>query len=153
MYYTLAVGTPNPDVRIDQRKYCAVCHSKDGLRWTDHRIVMHPRPEVPSEDIAVAGPVVRQDGGGFHMLYSGIGSRWGAYSIGEAVSRDGYDWQRPAGGVGVVLAPGEPGSWEAEMVEYPSLLAEGNGYRLYYCGNGYGATGIGTATAGVSSDK
>jgi len=145
MYYTLAVGTPNPDVRIDQRKYCAVCHSADGLRWTDHRIVMSPRPEVPSEDIAVATPLVRQEDDGFHMLYSGIGSRWGSYSIAEATSRDGYDWQRSAGGVGVVLAPGEPESWESGMVEYPSLLPEGNGFRLYYCGNGYGATGIGTA--------
>jgi hypothetical protein len=47
--------------------------------------------------------------------------------------------------VGVVLAPGEAGSWESGMVEYPSLLPIGNGFRLYYCGNGYGATGIGTA--------
>jgi predicted GH43/DUF377 family glycosyl hydrolase len=145
MYYTLAVGTPDADVRVDQRKYCAVCHSTDGLRWTDHRIVMSPRPEAPSEDIAVATPVVRQHGGDFHMLYSGIGTRWGAYSIAEATSRDGYDWQRPDGGVGVVLAPGEAGSWESGMVEYPSLLPEGDRFRLYYCGNGYGATGIGTA--------
>jgi len=147
MYYTLAVGTPNPDVRIDQRKYCAVCHSADGLHWSDHRIVMRPRPEVPSEDIAVAGPVVWRDGGGFHMLYSAIGARWGVYSIGEAVSRDGYEWERLPGDAGIVLAPGEPGSWEAEMVEYPSLLLEDGLFRLYYCGNGYGATGIGTATA------
>mgnify|MGYP003960254177 FL=1 len=31
------------------------------------------------------------------------------------------------------------------MVEYPCLLTEGNQLRQFYCGNGYGATGIGTA--------
>ena len=31
------------------------------------------------------------------------------------------------------------------MVEYPSVIAEGDRLRLFYCGNGYGQTGIGTA--------
>lgn len=37
--------------------------------------------------------------------------------------------------------------WESKMTEYPNVIAEGDKLRLFYCGNGYGATGIGTAVA------
>ncbi|NRA36954.1 MAG: hypothetical protein HRU15_02335, partial [Planctomycetes bacterium] len=58
MYYTLAVGTPNKDMRIDQEKHNAVCHSTDGIEWTDHRVIMSPRKDVSREDAAVAAPFV-----------------------------------------------------------------------------------------------
>ena len=45
--------------------------------------------------------------------------------------------------------PGSPGSWEDQMVEYPCVIPEPGRLRLFYCGNGYGATGIGVATADV----
>jgi hypothetical protein len=148
MYYTLAVGTKNADVRIDQEKHCAVCHSSDGIRWTDHRLILSPRKDVGNEDIAVAAPFVWRHGGLYRMLYCGIGTRWGFYSISEAFSEDGYRWERGHGDANLCLTPGPAGSWEGQMVEYPSLVEEGGGLRLFYCGNGYGATGIGTAVAG-----
>jgi len=147
LYYTLAVGTPNADVRVDQEKHCAVCHSADGIHWTDHRLIMSPRQEVSYEDIAVAAPFVWRDGDVYRMLYSAIGTRWGYYSIGEAVSDDGYVWHRGDGDDSLSLAPRAdmPGAWDAQMVEYACVLPEGDALRLLYCGNGYGATGIGTA--------
>jgi hypothetical protein len=33
------------------------------------------------------------------------------------------------------------------MTEYPNVIEEDGRLRLFYCGNGYGRTGIGTATA------
>lgn len=144
MYYTLAVGTKNPDVRIDQEKHCAVCHSDDGIRWTDHRLILSPRSDVVAEDIAVAAPFVWRDGDRYRMLYCGIGTRWGYYSISQAVSRDGYRWDRGEGD-NLTLAPDEGSAWESQMVEYPCVIAEKDRLRLFYCGNGYGATGIGTA--------
>ena len=33
------------------------------------------------------------------------------------------------------------------MTEYPNVIEENGRLRLFYCGNGYGATGIGTALA------
>jgi hypothetical protein len=147
MYYTLAVGVPSDDVRVDQEKHCAVCHSVDGVRWTDHRIIMSPRADVSNEDVAVAAPYVWQEDDAYRMLYCGIGTRWGFYSISEAVSRDGYEWQRGEGDANLSLVPGQEGSWESQMVEYPAVIQEGEGLRLFYCGNGYGKTGIGTATA------
>lgn len=147
LYYTIANGTPSPDVRVDQEKHCAVCHSTDGITWADHRVIMSPRKDVSFEDIAVAAPFVWRDGDLYRMLYSAIGTRWGFYSIGEAVSVDGYTWHRGDGDESLSLAPraDTPGAWDAQMVEYACVLPEGDGLRLFFCGNGYGATGIGTA--------
>jgi len=147
MYYTVATGTPNADVRIDQEKHCAVCRSADGVHWTDHRVILSPRRGVSSEDIAVAAPFVWRDGPLYRMLYCGIGTRWGYYSISQAVSADGIRWERGTGDENLSLRPDPASAWESQMVEYPSLIGENGGFRLFYCGNGYGKTGIGTAVA------
>ncbi len=147
MYYTLAVGTKNRDVRIDQEKHCAVCHSTDGIHWFDHRVILSPRRDVANEDIAAAAPFVWREGPRYRMLYCGIGTRWGWYSISEAFSEDGYDWIRGRGDENLSLAPGAPDTWESQMVEYPCVIEEDGRLRLFYCGNGYGNTGIGTAVA------
>lgn len=151
MYYTLATGTKNKDVRIDQEKHCAVCHSRDGITWTDHRLILSPRREVSNEDIAVAAPFVWRDRRLYRMLYCGIGTRWGFYSISEAVSEDGYLWQRGEGDGNLALTPDSRSAWECQMVEYPCVVREPGRLRLFYCGNGYGTTGIGTATADIES--
>ena len=145
MYYTLAVGKKNADPHVDQEKHCAVCHSTDGIRWTDHRLILSPRRDVPNEDIAVAAPFVWRDRDLFRMLYCGIGTRWGYYSISEAMSEDGYQWHRGTRDENLLLAPDPASAWESQMVEYPSVIREGDRLRVYYCGNGYGTTGIGTA--------
>lgn len=147
MYYTVAVGTKSDDVRVDQEKHCAVCHSEDGIHWTDHQLIISPRKEVANEDVAVAAPFVWRDGDVYRMLYCGIGTRWGFYSISEAVSEDGYVWDRSDGDANMTLAPNSDCEWETQMVEYPCVVQEGNHLRLFYCGNGYGRTGIGTALA------
>jgi predicted GH43/DUF377 family glycosyl hydrolase len=147
LYYTLTVGTPNKDRTIDQEKHSAVAHSVDGIHWTDHRVVLGPRRGVTTDDIAAAGPVVWRDGDVYRMLYSGIGTRWGYYSISEAVSADGYEWYRGEGDENLSLAPDPASEWEQQMVEYPAVIPEGDHLRLFYCGNGYGTTGIGTAVA------
>lgn len=152
MYYTIANGVPNKDVLIDQEKHCAVCHSGDGITWEDHRVILSPRKEVTNENAAVAAPFVFRDGDRYRMIYCGIGTRWGFYSMSEAVSEDGYQWERPAGDENITLCPGEEGSWESQMVEYPHVTREGDRWRLFYCGNGYGRSGIGTATAPMHPD-
>jgi hypothetical protein len=35
------------------------------------------------------------------------------------------------------------------MVGYPCVVREDSHLRLYYCGNGFGSTGIGTAIAAI----
>jgi predicted GH43/DUF377 family glycosyl hydrolase len=153
MFYTLAVGTKNKDKRIDQEKHCAVAHSVDGIHWTDHRVILSPRRDVTTDDIAAAAPFVWRDGGVYRMLYAGIGTRWGFYSISEAVSTDGYEWYRGEGDENLSLAPDPDNGWEKEMVEYPSVIQEDDHLRLFYCGNRYGGAGIGTAVGTCDPER
>jgi hypothetical protein len=67
-YYTLAVGTPSPNVTVDQKKLCAVAHSKDGVVWYNHSIVMGPNRDNTRENVACAAPVVWRDGEGVYRM-------------------------------------------------------------------------------------
>lgn len=147
MHYTLATGTPSKDLRVDQAKQSVVAHSYDGLTWTDRRVVLRPRAEATYENAAtIALNPWRTENGGWRAMYAGIGTRFGAYSICEASSEDGLTWQRGEPGENLSLPPGVA-AWENKMTEYPHIVHEGDHLRLFYCGNGYGATGIGTAVA------
>ena len=146
MYYTLATGRPGKTLQINQAKQSVVAHSYDGINWTDKRVVMRPRAEAEYENAATIALNVWPVKDGWRAIYAGIGTRFGAYSICEASSRDGLTWDRGQPGENLALAPGEA-AWENKMVEYPHIVREGSRLRLFYCGNGYGATGIGTALA------
>ena len=148
LYCSLPVGRRSPDLRTDQEKLAMVGHSRDGLTWSGFRIVMRRRPEIAREDCAANYPVVWRDGELFRCLYCCIGTRWGAYSIAEAVSADGYEWYRGTGGDdNLALAPAQDDGWEGSMTCYPTVVHEPGRLRVYYNGNGYGATGIGMAVA------
>ncbi|QDT32628.1 glycoside hydrolase family protein [Thalassoglobus polymorphus] len=144
-YYT---GCPTTGVRHDlnQQKVICLAVSDDGINWEKKGAVMLRDPNRNYEDIAVAGPVVHQEkDGSFRMWYSAIGSRWGYYSICYAESADGIHWRRGKNeGDNLQLAPTGKG-WEKQMVEYPTVIREGDKLRLFYCGDGYGRSGIGTA--------
>ncbi|MEO8496139.1 MAG: hypothetical protein ABI614_13800 [Planctomycetota bacterium] len=147
MHYTLATGTPSKDLRVDQAKQSVIAHSYDGLKWTDRRVVLQPRADAAYENAAtIALNPWRTESGGWHALYASIGTQFGAYSICEATSQDGLHWHRGAPGENLSLPPGTA-AWENQMTEYPHVVDEGHQLRLFYCGNGYGTTGIGTAVA------
>ena len=146
MHYTLATGTPSKDLTIDQAKQSVIAHSTDGLTWTDRRVVLRPRREAEYENAATIALNVWQTERGWRAIYAGIGTKFGAYSICEAASDDGLTWHRGEPGENLALAPGKA-AWENKMVEYPHVVREGGKLRLFYCGNGYGVTGIGTAVA------
>lgn len=146
MYYTLATGRPNSDLRIDQAKQSVIAHSKDGITWTDKRVVLRPREEALYENAATIAINAWKTPAGWRAIYAGIGTKFGAYSICEATSADGLNWHRGEPGENLSLPPGAA-AWENKMVEYPHVIREGSQLRLFYCGNGYGSTGIGTALA------
>jgi predicted GH43/DUF377 family glycosyl hydrolase len=146
MYYTLPTGKPSKKLQEDQAKQSVVAHSEDGIRWTDRRVVLRPRPEVAYENAGVIALNVWQTRTRWRAIYAAIGSKFGAYSICEAVSTDGLAWERGAPGANLALPPAGSG-WESKMTEYPNVIAENGKLRLFYCGNGYGATGIGAALA------
>jgi predicted GH43/DUF377 family glycosyl hydrolase len=146
-YYT-GCPTLGDDLFLHQQKAVCLAISQDGIRWEKRGAVMLRDPERDYENVAAAGPVVHQSvDGTFRMWYSAIGTRWGAYSICYAESEDGIHWRRGGHyGDNLQLSPAGNG-WERQMVEYPSAVREERRLRLFYCGNGYGGTGIGTAVA------
>ena len=146
MYYTLATGTPNKDVTLDQAKQSVIAHSYDGIEWFDRRVVLQARAEADYENAAAIGLNIWPTPGGWRAIYAGIGTRFGYYSICEATSTDGLSWERGEPGENLAMAPQGDG-WESKMVEYPNIIEENGRLRLFYCGNGYGTTGIGTALA------
>lgn len=146
MHYTLAVGRTSKDKFVDQEKHSVIAHSRDGLHWFDKRVVLGPRKSADYENIATIALNVWPVENGWRALYAGIGTRFGAYSICEAESADGLIWQRGAPGENLTLPPQGDG-WESEMTSYPNVIEEDGRLRLFYCGNGYGRTGIGTAVA------
>jgi hypothetical protein len=146
MHYTLATGTPSKDLRVDQAKQSVIAHSHDGLKWFDKRVVLRPRADADYENAATIALNVWRTRSGWRAIYAGIGTRFGAYSICEATSDDGLTWHRGRPDDNLALAPTGTG-WESRMTTYPNVIEENGRLRLFYCGNGYGATGIGTAVA------
>lgn len=146
MYYTLATGRPSKKLPEDQAKQSVIAHSEDGITWTDRRVLLRPRPEVDYENAGVIALNVWKTRTRWRAIYAAIGSRFGAYSICEAVSDDGLTWERGTPGENLSIAPLGSG-WESKMTTYPNVIEENGKLRLFYCGNGYGATGIGTALA------
>lgn len=147
MHYTLPTGTTSDDLLVDQAKQSVIAHSYDGFDWFDRRVVMRPRLDADYENAATIALNVWKTGTRWRAIYAGIGTRFGAYSICEAVSEDGLAWDRGRPGENLALPPTLDGSWEGRMTEYPNVIEENGRLRLFYCGNGYGETGIGTALA------
>jgi predicted GH43/DUF377 family glycosyl hydrolase len=151
-YYT-GCPTVGDDLFLHQQKVVCLAVSRDGLAWERRGGIMYRMADRDYVNVAAAGPVVWQDPDGlFRMVYSAIGTRWGYYSICYAESEDGLAWYRGERvGDDLVLEPTGAG-WERQMVEYPAIIREGDRYRLFYCGNGYGSTGIGTALSEPSAE-
>lgn len=146
MFYTLATGHPSSDRRIDQAKQSVIADSWDGIEWFDKRVVLEPRASASYENCATIALNVWPVETGWRAIYAGIGTRFSAYSICEATSLDGLAWHRGTPNENLAIPPTGTG-WESEMTAYPNVIEENGLLRLFYCGNGYGATGIGTALA------
>lgn len=146
MHYTLATGTPGKDLLINQAKQAVMAETHDGRTWFHKRVMLRPRLEATYENAAVIALNLWKTKTRWRAIYAGIGTRFGAYSICEAFSPDGETWQRGKPGENLALPPTGTG-WESKMTEYPHVVREHGKLRLFYCGNGYGATGIGTAIA------
>ena len=147
-YYT-GCPTLGDDLFLNQQKTICYAVSQDGISWEKKGAILLRDPQRDYVDVAAAGPVVWQEPDqSFRMVYSAIGTRWGYYSICYAESEDGVSW-RTGERYGDDLTLGPTGtSWEWQMTEYPSVIREGARSRLFYCGNGYGESGIGTAVSG-----
>ncbi|MCE9591484.1 MAG: hypothetical protein K8S99_13270 [Planctomycetes bacterium] len=147
MYYSLPSGTPSKDLLVDQAKRSVTADSWDGLKWFNFQIILGPRLDADYENAATIALNIWKTKTRWRAIYAGIGTRFGAYSICEAVSNDALHWERGKPGENLAIPPTGDDSWEGRMTEYPNVIEENGKIRLFYCGNGYGATGIGTALA------
>ncbi|MGE3510860.1 MAG: hypothetical protein AB7N65_18470, partial [Vicinamibacterales bacterium] len=109
--------------------------SRDGIHWqrTGHVCVDYQS----DDEYAFGRPCVVKDGGRYRMWYSVRGD---SYRIGYAESDDGLSWIRLDHEAGIALSSG---GWDAEMITYPVVGRDENGWWMLYNGNGYGRTGIG----------
>jgi predicted GH43/DUF377 family glycosyl hydrolase len=147
MYHTLTPGLEGQEWNVIEDKYVVVAHSQDGIHWSDKRIVLGRRRDVPYEDIGVVGLTAwRTKGGGWRGVYTGLGTKFKSYSLCEAVSADGLGWHRGPAGQNLSLGPSGQG-WEKQMIGYPSVDVTSERIVLFYNGAGGGATGIGMAAA------
>lgn len=125
------------------KRSIAAVESQDGLAWSEPSIALGPNGQSGWED-EVNRPVVLQNGGSYHMWYTGQtkGKSW----IGYAVSPDGKTWKRQSDKP--VLSPEQP--WEKVAVMCPHVCYDHKEkrYRMWYSGGEqYEPNAIGYATS------
>jgi len=104
----------------------AICYatSTDGINWQKYGgNPVLVGDEGTWEDGEVSGPSVIKENGIYKMWY-------GAKGIGYATSTDGIHWTKYE--ENPVLKVGPSGSWDAGEIGYPSVIKEGQIYKMWY---------------------
>lgn len=111
----------------------------DAVTWSLEGAAVALSPSEAWEAGSVSAPCVRLDAGAWAMWYVGGGGA----GIGIAVSADGAAWTR--GPSNPIFTPQ---GWEAEGagLDAPSVVSDGQTYRMYYLGGG--GAGVGVAVSG-----
>jgi hypothetical protein len=123
----------------DGRGGIGAASSSDGIRWTrenDGGPVLSLGPAGAFDHAQAFGPEVLHDGKRYLMWYTGDNGEKDAtgisyYQIGLATSDDGVAWQRANDGK-PVLTNGAAGAFDAVQAATPSVLRDGDGYRMWY---------------------
>lgn len=143
--------TASPHVLIEGERWRAWYVS--GVRWTAERHYYHLRHAESADGVswsagsvcldfepgehAFSRPCVIRGTDGYEMWFS---IRGDTYRLGYARSHDGLTWERDDA---VTALDGD--GWDEEMHAYPQVVDHRGRRLLLYNGNGYGATGIGSA--------
>lgn len=143
MYYTSYSRWEYNGIKATPEYNIKLATSRDGIIWEKRNIV------IISEDKngGVATPCVFKYRGKYRMLfgyrksYSPNGQTAG-YKIGYAESDDLVHWTR--NDEPEIINPSTEG-WDSEMICYPDVLEIDGKIYMFYCGNGFGATGFGYA--------
>lgn len=136
MWYVSATSwEPRPE-GVRPRYLIKYAESDDGVQWrrSGHIAI----PFESDDEYAMGRPHVVRNGDGYRMWFCIRGDR---YRIACAESHDGLVWQR------VGERPPSVADWDSEMQAYPMVLRDGDGWVMFYNGNGYGASGFGYALA------
>ena len=144
MWYAAGSGWRPVEGKMEPAYHVNYAESQDGIEWT---------PAVATcisagSDFAVCRPSVFERDGGYGMLYSYRSlaayrtDPQMAYRLGYAESSDGVVWRRDDASAGIDRSAE---GWDAEMIEYSSVVAHRGEHYLLYNGNGFGRSGFGLA--------
>lgn len=101
-----------------------LAESDDGLHWQTRGVVLEE-----SDANHVNDPCVVKHGSDYWMYYTRAASDI-LDEIALATSEDGVRWTKR----GIVLRPSPPGNWDSLLVGRPSVLVEGDLFRMWYDG-------------------
>lgn len=109
-------------------------HSFDGIHWTRSSLnpVLSPGPLGSWDDDGVYAPSVISLGGRYHLWYQGSSRSGSRAHFGHAEAADPEHWTRDL--LNPVIGPGPSGSWDANGIYYPSVLASGGLLRMWFHG-------------------
>ena len=107
--------------------------SPDGIAWTKYNgnPVLTPGASGAWDHYGVLDPCVLKDGSTYRMWYFGKPEPSVDY-IGYATSSDGIDWTKDANNP--VLEPGAEGEWDDFGVAAPSVILDGDTFKMWYQG-------------------
>lgn len=134
------------------RKSLAVSTSKDGVEWSEPRVILEPRLDTGWEDDLNRNCIVKREDG-YHMWYTGQANHQHSW-IGYATSQDGLNWKRMSDQP--VLFPERP--FEGASVMCPCVIWDETRklFKMWYsAGETYEPNVIGYATSrdGMHWDK
>lgn len=121
--------------------------SPDGEHWYPYvkNPVLRPSESTAFDHAWIYSADVIRSGSTYMMYYCAINEGGGNIAIGLATSSDGITWQKYSGNP--ILEHGSPGSWEAEFVDYPRVLFDGETYHMWYTGNNGSVNQVGYASS------
>jgi len=148
MWYASGTEWRRTGEALEPRYHIKYAESADGISW--HRDGTVAIDFASPDEGGLVRPAVLRDADGWRMWYSRRGwhdYRGGgpsSYRIGYAESADGRTWRRCDAEAGIDVSVA---GWDAEMIEYPAVIAVGERLHLFYNGNAFGRNGIGVAVA------
>jgi len=122
--------------------------SPNGINWTKAdsiNPIFHLGDPGRFDDVSVETPCILYDGDIYKMWYTGYGGSPAMNRIGYATSSDGLVWEK-ADDVNPVLAEG-PLPWDNSGVWNPTVLYDGQIYKMWYAGYNGITVQIGYATS------
>jgi len=134
------------DGMIDRIGYAT---STDGINWTKYGPVLEPGAPGTWDSSGIGELSVIKDGNTYKMWYSGDDGVNGR--IGYTVSNDGINWQKCASNP--VLDIGPSGSSDDESVTEPSVIKDGNTYKMWFTANDSGPVGYAISDDGINWTK
>lgn len=146
MWYSTGTGWLESAGNMESIYVLVHAASHDGIEWERDGV-----PCVPTlnDDECQTNASLLKIGNRYHMWFShrrgtDFRNAHRGYKNGYAWSDDLQLWHRDDER-SYFLPASEPGNWDSEMICYPEVVDVDGTLTMFYCGNGFGATGFGYA--------